>query len=134
MFKMSAYVLAGVIAIGTLATAVDASARPGGGHRGGGFSGFSGSRGMSVGSVRGFSSNRGFVSHRGFVSNRGFMANRNLGFRYRHAGFRVHRPYLYAAFGSCYRWRQVLTPIGIQLRRVNVCGQYRNYGISSNYY
>jgi hypothetical protein len=130
MFKMSAFVLAGVVAIGALATAVDASARPGGGHRGGGFSG--GSRGMSVGSVRGFSSNRGLISHRG-VSNRGFIANRHVGFRYRHAGFR-HRPYIYTAFGSCYRWRQVSTPIGIQLRRVNVCGPYRNYGSYSNYY
>jgi len=68
--------------------------------------------------------------HRGWGGHRNFghrhFGHRHFGFRpYRNFGFRpYYRSYPYGFYGggSCYRWRQVVTPYGIQMRRVWVCG------------
>lgn len=68
--------------------------------------------------------------HRGWSGHRHFghrhWGHRHYGFRpYRHYGFRpFYRPRIYGFYRgpSCWRWRPVATPYGVQMRRVWVCG------------
>jgi hypothetical protein len=77
-----------------------------------------GSPGFRGGFARGGWGNRGFV-HRGYGWNRPF---RRYGFRPYFAPTFYAAPYAYYG-GSCFRWRQVWTPYGVQFRRVWVCGR-----------
>jgi hypothetical protein len=107
---MSMVALAAAFAIGSLSLTVEAQARGGHGGHGSHFSG-----------ARSFSAGHGFSGHRGYYGGRRFGYYRG----YRAYGY---RPYLYAGYGGCYRLRQVWTPYGLVLRRVNVCYPYRPYG------
>jgi hypothetical protein len=110
--RMCMLAIATALAIGSMATAVEAK----GGHHagkggGGGGGGHAISKSFSGGGGRGIS--------------RSFHAGRS----FRH-GHRFHRrggyyPYYYSGYRSCYRWRRVLTPYGWHFRRINVC--YRPY-------
>ena len=142
MLRKSFVALAAVAALVTF-TVVEASARSGGGHGGRGYGGSGFHRGMGGGPrmhMGGGYRGGGFVN-RGYV-NRGFV-NRGFGPRYGHRPF-AYRPYgfrpyyaprfryygapyaYYGGYNSCYRWRRVWTPYGLQMRRVWVCG-YRRY-------
>jgi hypothetical protein len=112
----------------------DADARPGG---------MSGGRGMSMGSMRGFSSGprsfsagpRSFSSVRSFSNVRSFSTVRSvnrvnvigsrrvafIGPRFRHRGFFGFYPV--GLYGSCWRW----VPTVYGLRRVWVCDPYYPY-------
>jgi hypothetical protein len=147
MLRKSLVALVAAAALITLSVQ-EASARPGGrggggGFHGGGFHG-GGFRGGGHGFSRGFGGGprmhmggggyrggfaRGGWGHRGFV-HRGFGPRFGYGYRpFRPYGFRPYfAPTFYAApyayyGGSCFRWRRVWTPYGVQLRRVWVCGR-----------
>ena len=125
--RMFVLAIATALALGSMATAVEAKGGHGGGHggKGGGGGGGHGiSRGVSGGGhgIGGF--RRSGIS-RSFGVNRSFRVGRS----FRH-GHRFHRrggyyPYYYSGYRSCYRWRRILTPYGWQFRRINVC--YRPY-------
>jgi hypothetical protein len=119
MSRMSVLALATALAIGSLSLADAAPRGHSGGHRGGGGASKSFSAPKSFGGSSGFSSRRHSIA-------RGYGSHRRSGF---HRGGRFYRPYIYSGYSSCYRWRRVWTPIGWQLRRVNICYPRYRYRI-----
>jgi hypothetical protein len=136
--------LTAVLALGSSLLTTEAMARggPGGGFHGGGFhgGGFHGgsfhtggfhagafhtggfaARGSSFAVHRGFAFRPHYALHTGYGFHRNYAFHR--GFAFRHGARFGFIGYPRAWYG-CYRWRQVLTPWGWRLHRVNVCHPY----------